>query len=86
MPSTISSVPLRPPETLFAFFAKRVGKFNFFGRSTSQFLQEFLLVQPVFERLAPVYEHDWDFVGELALEAVVGFDVYFAPLKAASAF
>ena len=54
--------------------------------STSQFLQKFLLVQPVFEGLAPVYKHYGDFVGELALEAVVGFDVNFAPAEAAAAF
>ena len=53
---------------------------------TSQFLEELLLVEPVFEGLAPVYKHYWDFVGELALEAIVGFDVNFAPAEAAAAF
>src|ERR1700738_1001054 len=53
--------------------------------STGQFLQEFLLVQPVLKGLAPVYEDDRNFIGELALEAIVGLDVNFAPVKASAA-
>jgi hypothetical protein len=52
--------------------------------STRQFLKEFLLVQPVLKCLPTVDEHYWDFVGELAPEAVVGFYVHFAPVKAAT--
>ena len=53
--------------------------------STGQFPKEFRLIQPVLKSFMPVYEYDWDFVGELTLEAVVGFDVNFAPVKAAAA-
>jgi hypothetical protein len=50
-----------------------------------QLLQEFLLVQPVLERLPAINENHRDFVRKLAAEQIIGFHVNFAPLKAASA-
>lgn len=55
------------------------------GRSAGEFFEEFLLIQPILEGLTPVDEDYRDFVGELATQAVVGFDVNFTPPEAASA-
>jgi hypothetical protein len=50
-----------------------------------QFFQEFLLVHPVLESLAPINENYRNFVGKLAPQSVVGFHVNFAPVKTTSA-
>lgn len=50
-----------------------------------QFSQKFLLVKPVFECLAPIDKNDRNFVCEPAAEAVIGFNIHFAPAKASSA-
>jgi hypothetical protein len=50
-----------------------------------QFLEEFLLVQPVFESFASVDEDHRDFIRELAPEAIISLNVDFAPAKASPA-
>ncbi len=53
--------------------------------SASQFPKKFLLIQPVLEGFAAIDEDDGDFVGELAAQAVVGFNINFMPMEAAAA-
>jgi len=56
------------------------------GRLTGELSEKLLLVQAVLERLSPVDEHDWNFVGELAPELIVGLNINLAPAKPSPAF
>jgi hypothetical protein len=50
-----------------------------------QFFQEFPLVHPVLEGLAPINKNHRNFIGELASQSVVGFHVNFTPVETTSA-
>jgi hypothetical protein len=50
-----------------------------------ELLQKLLLIQPVLKSLAAVDENNRNFVGELALELIVGFNVNFPPTEATAA-
>jgi hypothetical protein len=53
-------------------------------RLACQLAKEFALVHAVLESLAAVDEYDGDFVGELAAEVLVRFDIDFVPDKSAA--
>jgi hypothetical protein len=61
------------------------GKAQTGAPSACQFLKKFLLVQPILEGFAAIDEDYGDFVGELAAETVVGFNINFAPTEATAA-
>lgn len=50
-----------------------------------QFLEEFLLVQPVLEGLTSVDKYDRHLIGELAAQKIVGFNIDFPPAETAPA-
>jgi hypothetical protein len=58
---------------------------SWFSDLAGEFAEEFVFVHAVFEGFAAVDEDDWDFVGELAAELLIGVDVNFLPVEAAAA-
>ncbi len=61
------------------------GRESRFGQTLGgEFLQEFLLVKPIFKGLSAVDKHHRDLVGELALKLVISFNVDLAPAKPAA--
>ncbi|HZQ20008.1 MAG TPA: hypothetical protein VFA90_14925 [Terriglobales bacterium] len=46
-----------------------------------ELLQKLLLVEPIFKSFATVDEDDRDFVSELALELIIGFNVDLSPAE-----
>ena len=64
--------------------AERVKK-SVFRDSTHQLAQEFLLIHPVLEGLAPVDEHYRHFVIELPPQFAVAIHIHFVPRETAAA-